>query len=732
MNIKSTTTEVLIIAIFCFLSLSISAAPPYPLPAIEDTSYFGKYIQRTMKLLSTSTMEKRNTVKILVYGQSISEQAWSDSVKVYLNKKFPSANIIMINRAIGGYASQELKKPTYMDIPSFYPDLVIFHVYGSHYDLDTIMHTIRRTTTAEVLLQNSHVGAGDAAPNSWEDTYGFTHIPNIANKYSCEYANIRSPWKKYLSDNTKTANDLTSDGTHLNDHGNFLMAKLVERYLFDNPKYKADTFNSVRSYKVGTDIFWENGTLTLPFSGNKIEIIADNPIVNMDSATVLIDNRKPSEFKETRMHYRPNVPYNYDWKINTPWGFGGPMRISSGTNLLDETWTITITGKTPISGKYKIDFNIGGSKIGFDGSGSFTTSSDGHIGNTFISNSKRVIIRPIDWWYFFNQNHYSVGAKFTWQVLKFFNDSFLPPLTVNPALESVQVLAQGIVNGPHTLVLSATGLGNVPIKEIRVYQPYYDRFDPSSVPKLVMQTFDGFCFLSEIDITNKYYDAHTVSGITTYWKDSLATQKFNTPTLAGIPGKYWIKKTATLNASNFDIKPIVLKSIDCTPQLRVTNPDTVCSPLTVDITHSYIDLVSISGIVDFYYDANADSILYHPEAITASGTYFVYKSNDSSAVNEATPVEVVIRNCGFTALQPFKEGVDVDLYPNPTNGTINFRGLFSGNISITDLFGNQVINIINVDLKANNEIDLSKHPKGIYFVRFTSSGNSIVKKLVLE
>ena len=49
---------------------------PYALPELPDTANYGKYISRTMHLLQSSTPEKRNTVKILVYGQSISVQDW--------------------------------------------------------------------------------------------------------------------------------------------------------------------------------------------------------------------------------------------------------------------------------------------------------------------------------------------------------------------------------------------------------------------------------------------------------------------------------------------------------------------------------------------------------------------------------------------------------------------------------------------------------------------------------
>src|SRR4051794_8807837 len=48
--------------------------PPVPPPA--DAPKLGVGIQRTMTKLATSTPEHRNTVKVLFYGQSITEQTW--------------------------------------------------------------------------------------------------------------------------------------------------------------------------------------------------------------------------------------------------------------------------------------------------------------------------------------------------------------------------------------------------------------------------------------------------------------------------------------------------------------------------------------------------------------------------------------------------------------------------------------------------------------------------------
>jgi RNA:NAD 2'-phosphotransferase (TPT1/KptA family) len=59
------------------------------------------------------------------YGQSITEQGWWKIVSEDLKTRFPNANLIIENRAIGGHSSQLLVKTAEADLYPFQPDLVI-------------------------------------------------------------------------------------------------------------------------------------------------------------------------------------------------------------------------------------------------------------------------------------------------------------------------------------------------------------------------------------------------------------------------------------------------------------------------------------------------------------------------------------------------------------------------------------------------------------------------------
>lgn len=110
-----------------------------------------------MQNLATSTSEVRNTVRILFYGQSITEQKWTDLVTADLKTRFPHAMIVSENRSLAGFSSQLLVKTAESELYVFQPDLLIFHVYGAHDKYEQIIRRVRERTTSEILIQTDHV-----------------------------------------------------------------------------------------------------------------------------------------------------------------------------------------------------------------------------------------------------------------------------------------------------------------------------------------------------------------------------------------------------------------------------------------------------------------------------------------------------------------------------------------------------------------------------------------------
>jgi hypothetical protein len=425
-----------------------------------------------MTLLATSTPKKRNPVRILFYGQSITEQDWSKRVADDLRRRFPHADLTIENRAIGGFASQLLINPAEHDLYPFYPDLVIFHVYGANDKYEEIIKNIRSRTTAEVLMQKDHVAAAGVADNPdpekdkglwWDGMMNNRFLPEIAKKYGCGLVDVRSGWLDYLKANHLEPKALLVDGVHLNDHGNYLMAELVKRYLVYRPdlaKAEAAAGNDlVRTFAVGKDITWKDGRLTLPFDGNRVDVVASADrdakappaAAAAPAARVLVDGKAPSLFPEMYRITRPTP---------NPWSPLALTRVDHAKPLVAEDWTLEITSVAPDSTRWS--YTVAGSVTGPDGGG----ASDA----PFTSTSGRVRIEPSA---FFRNPNATIpkGYQIRWQVLPTHHDTYAPPRSSDPSREAVTTVAQGLPNGRHTLEIVAPDGKSVPIAAIRVYRP---------------------------------------------------------------------------------------------------------------------------------------------------------------------------------------------------------------------------------------------------------------------
>ncbi len=452
--------------LFLAAGLLAAAAPAgaddpaaYPPPApLKNESNLGLHIQRTMTLLATSTPKHHNKVRILFYGQSITEQDWWKRVADDLRRRFPDADLDIENRAIGGFAAQLLVRPAEHDLYPFYPDLLIFHVYGSNKEYEDIIRSTRSRTTAEVLMQKDHVTKWppDVIDKDkdkgmwWDDLMNNRLLPDIAKKYGCGLTDVRGQWLDYLRANKLEPKDLLKDGVHLNDHGNFLMAEIVERQLKYRPDLPDDEWKGlVRTYEVGKDVDWKDGRLTLPFEGNRVDALAAKTDGKPAAVAVRIDGKKPSEFPGAYRITRP---------APGPWSPLTVSRIDHDAPLVPEEWTLKITKER--DGGKAWDFEVTGSVTGPDGGGASDAS--------FTSKSGRVKIEPGAW---FHPEGAKVpaGYEIKWSVLPMGVDSYQAPRAEDETREHPTTLAQGIPNEKHTLELTADG--DAAIRAVRVYRP---------------------------------------------------------------------------------------------------------------------------------------------------------------------------------------------------------------------------------------------------------------------
>ncbi len=416
----------------------------YPSLKPGDTSGWGRNIQRTMRLLATCTPEHRNTVRILFYGQSITEQKWAQFVTEDLRTRFPNADLVIENRALAGFASQMLVKTAETDLYPFQPDLLIFYVYGAHDKYEDIILRTRERTTAEILMQNDHVTKSEAFTEEtdpaklwppdgkrWDAFMNHRWLPMLQKKYGTELCDQRALWKVYLKENNLEPKALLRDGVHLNPHGEFLMAECVKAYLRYDPKLGPSPAEQwVKEYEVGKDG-------RLEFEGSRVDVIAKPG----EKLGVKIDGKKPSEIPALYGFSRAKPKPGGKWPPVAP--------IKSEKPLVLEDWTMDVT-KT---GEKLFDFTVAGSKTGPDGSG----RSD----QKFVSDSGRVVIEPDAWNVDFAMSVLAgvkpIPAKFTvtWNVVPHFADE---------ATGGTVTVANGLPNTKHVLELTAPAT-------VRVYTP---------------------------------------------------------------------------------------------------------------------------------------------------------------------------------------------------------------------------------------------------------------------
>lgn len=438
----------------------VPSGHPEPAPPAHPEAA-GVGVQRTMTLLASSTPEKRNKVRILFYGQSITEADWTKAVAETLRKRFPHADLEIENRAIGGFASPMLARTAEQDAYPFSPDLMIFHVYGGNKEYEQIIRNVRSRTSAEVLMQTDHAAswpvpladAGGDEGTRWTALMNERYLPEIAKKYGCGLVDVRGDWVATLRANRLEPRALLKDDIHLNDLGNSLMAELVGRYLVHRPDLPTDSWKSLAAtFEVGRDVRPQgpDGRLVLEFEGSRVDAIPARAARGGDAGwEVRVDGRSPSRFPGAYRVTRPSPG---------PWSPLTVTLVGRDADPVVEDWTLTITGVGP--GSETWTFDVEGSVTGPDGSGSSAEA--------FVSNSGRVRIGADSW---FRHGEVPVGHAITWSVLPMFVETYRPPGAIAPGAEAATTLVQGLPNGRHRLELVPGPGVPTPIRALRVHRP---------------------------------------------------------------------------------------------------------------------------------------------------------------------------------------------------------------------------------------------------------------------
>ena len=416
------------VAIACIMNAFIMILPP-----LEPTWVAGTNIQRTMRLLATATPARRNRVKVLFYGQSITRQDWWKAVEADLRRRFPNADLTVENRAIGGFAADRLRRTALHDLPASYPDLVVLHDYGGEPDYEALVRVVRSTTAAEVLVQSDHevwTGPESERPRGerWHDAH-VGWLRDLARRYRLGFVDVRTPWQAYLAKQGLSASALLVDGVHLNAKGCDLMAALVEPALVYDPSLPVDE----------TLVRESPARRRMAFEGTRVVVTGGAGL------RARIDGKPPSAHPELVAAERPSDGY----AIDVP-ALG---RVDSPKPLVPEQWTVTLSEVAPDVSRWR--FRVEGSVTGPDG--------EGRSDAPFVSNSGRVAFRPGDWYvheaFGIVRQRPPEGFQVRWRAVLRGTDAV-------PAAATT-VVASGLANGRHTLDL----VGALAGARVAVYRP---------------------------------------------------------------------------------------------------------------------------------------------------------------------------------------------------------------------------------------------------------------------
>lgn len=421
--------------------------------ASEESNPSVANIQRTMGRIAESTADKPAVVRFQFYGQSITAQPWTKLVEEDLKKRFPSVRFEFFNPAIGGFTSPALIRTADHDLYPWYPDILVFHVYGPVDKYEEIIRRVRQRTTAEIVLWTSHLSANETLDKNPDADARIVAIRDIARRYDCQLIDVRKKWIAYLKEKNLPPSALLGDSVHLNKDGIKLMASFIAPELARvanlQTTQQAGTVTelSLDAPAVQRDA---TGKTTLRFTGNRVVAVSGGK--GAGSATVALDGKPMAGQAELWAVSRPSTGP----KIWMP----AIKQVSFEKPLLKEEWTLTCLPDSAPDGK-KIHFKLAGSLTGDDGEG----TSDVR----FVSKSGRAVIEPADWHLAWSLGYKKLtlpeNFQVKWKTYPLFTANYEP----QPA-GAETVLVQNCSNGPHTLTLDASA-EKLGIVRFRVYAP---------------------------------------------------------------------------------------------------------------------------------------------------------------------------------------------------------------------------------------------------------------------
>jgi hypothetical protein len=128
-------------------------------------------------------------------------------------------------------------------------------------------------------------------------------------------------------------------------------------------------------------------------------------------------------------------------------------------------------------------------------------------------------------------------------------------------------------------------------------------------------------------------------------------------------------------------------------------------------------------VADYFFDQfNSTKLLFHYTQYGCwNGTYNISDGGNCCSVPLGTGI---VENSMHE---------NIFISPNPGSGKFNFQSSIFNFQSLTvyDIFGKIILNNLKPETR-NTELDLSNHPKGIYFLKISGDKEVVTKKIIIE
>ena len=371
------------------------------------------------------------------------------------------------------------------------PDLILTYTNGSPEGLDALLTTIRRRTTADVIVPSLHFFENSSVSD--EDiergVVDWNEVRTICRKHQVEFVENRRELAGYLRQIKAKPPALLFDAVHQNRHGFIRIWDNIVRHIPRADKSAelpdarerhivaglVSTEGKSPDKVVVSDGWTREGnrlrtrrkgaSLEVRFTGSRIDLLGV-AVPEGGTARVRIDGKDASTVPAFATDYILPHPVAGPLVLKGPGpGDVAPHAVALGSGIVPQSWTLLMTSDTG-------DYRLEGTVTGFDGTGNST--------RPFQSRSGQITIDPALW----RHNRDSLlrdkvvygnraGDKFDFNVVRkavddvrFCSDSrrdFYVPLVRNlPA-------------GSHTVEIVASGDGEVIIDGFYIAEPPIQR-----------------------------------------------------------------------------------------------------------------------------------------------------------------------------------------------------------------------------------------------------------------